>query len=213
MGSPTLYLIRHAESEMNLKPELICGRSNESKLTPKGIKQAALLGRSMLRQAIIPNMVYASPAMRTMQTATVALTEMGLRTHPKTSDQLQELSQGDWEGTNRTTTYTDEVMRVLKAEGMDFKAPNGESMRDVGERMYTWSTTTIADAAEREQATVFAFTHRMSILCLAAHLHGWDQTRTYQAVTENVSYTTFILSDEGHLVLDQLGVPPLTIED
>jgi broad specificity phosphatase PhoE len=157
----------------------------------------------------MPDAIYSSPAVRTIQTATVSLDEMGILTAPVISDELQELSQGDWEGADRNSTYTDDVMKRLKAGGMRFKAPNGESMQDVGDRMYAWTKTALEVAVENEQETIFAYTHRMSILCLAARLHGWDQTRTYQAATDNVSFTTFIAGASGELQLDQLGVPPL----
>ena len=37
-----LTFIRHAQSEMNLKTHLVCGRSNHSPLTEKGRQQALL---------------------------------------------------------------------------------------------------------------------------------------------------------------------------
>lgn len=64
-----IYLIRHGESEINLAPEFIGGRSNWAELTQEGVVQAKLLGNWFNHNGIEFNAVYSSPAIRAQQTA------------------------------------------------------------------------------------------------------------------------------------------------
>lgn len=183
-----LYLIRHGESDMNTKSHLIGGRSNETPLTEKGIAQAEQLGRYFLQEHIVPDQVYASPAIRTRHTALHTLKAMGIDTEPLIDDRLQELEQGEWVGQNRTIIYNDEVLADIAAQGKDFKSPGGESMNEVGERMLEWVESTI-DTSENRR--VFVFTHGFAIRCLASILHGWSHAETYGTKTDNASVSLF----------------------
>lgn len=58
-----LYLLRHAEAEN------IAASDFQRRLTPKGEKQAARLGRFCNREGIIPEVILSSPVLRARQTA------------------------------------------------------------------------------------------------------------------------------------------------
>ena len=60
---------RHAESELNLTPEFIVGRSNHARLTERGLYQASLLGAYFRENGIVFDAIYSSGAVRADQTA------------------------------------------------------------------------------------------------------------------------------------------------
>jgi broad specificity phosphatase PhoE len=191
-----LYVIRHAESAANASgSHLIGGRSNESPLTEKGVEQAKYLGQYLLAKDITPDFIYSSPAVRTLQTAHYALTEMGIASEPTVDDNLQELDQGLWVGRNRKDTYTEEVLSNIQMLGKDFKSDGGESMNEVGERMLA-AISSIADrhAHEGEIVTGIIFTHGVAIRCLASRIHDWSHRRTYETETPNASVSLFTRS-------------------
>lgn len=187
-SSAEVYLIRHAETVMNTNPHLVGGRSNETLLTVKGIQQAKRLGRALLARQIIPDQVFVSPAVRTIDTARYSLAEMGLDIEPSVQDQIQELSQGAWEGHPRTEVYSDDVMQNLLRHGKDFKLDGGESMNDVALRMLGWMTKTFSVSAPTETVQrSFVYTHGGAIKYLASHLLGWTHLQTYEAEIDNAS--------------------------
>ena len=109
-----LILVRHAESEANVATHLIGGRSNHARLTPCGRAQAARLGerlRAVLHDASVS--LHSSSALRTLETALIALAQPGdgsavgapadrseleaaMGGRLKVSDALLEQSQGGW---------------------------------------------------------------------------------------------------------------------
>lgn len=64
-----IHFIRHAESTMNAKPELIVGRSPASPLTALGKRQARALGVHLRSSGMDFDAVYSSPLERAKQTA------------------------------------------------------------------------------------------------------------------------------------------------
>lgn len=64
-----IHFIRHAESSMNAKPELICGRSPSAMLTGLGKRQARALGVHLRSVGMDFDAVYSSPLERAKQTA------------------------------------------------------------------------------------------------------------------------------------------------
>lgn len=194
-----LYVIRHAESAANASgSHLIGGRSNETPLTEKGVEQAKQLGRYLLAKGVKPDFIYASPAIRTLETAQHALAEMSITSEVLIEDGLQELDQGRWVGQNRKDTYTDEVLAQIAVLGKGFKSDGGESMNEVGERMLM-AISTIADrhAAEAGTVTGVVFTHGVAIRCLASTIHDWSHKQTYETETPNASVSLFTRSVNG----------------
>jgi probable phosphoglycerate mutase len=93
-----LTFIRHAQSEMNLKTHLVCGRSNHSPLTEKGRQQALLAAdRLAAMHAEHPfDHILCSPAVRTQSTVAPLAEKLGMRVN--IDDRLQELDQGSLTG-------------------------------------------------------------------------------------------------------------------
>ncbi len=193
-----LYCLRHAESVANTNPHIIGGRSNETPLTELGIEQAKTLGRYLAAPRFRPDFIYASPAVRTLQTAHYALAEAGIDYEPTIDEALQEMDQGLWVGLNRHETYTPAVLKDIKRLKKDFKADDGESMNDTGMRKLT-AVDAIADRhlTEKKPLTIWIFAHGMAIRCLASTIHNWSHGRTYKSETPNASISLFTRTDRN----------------
>lgn len=207
MAISELYLIRHGESEMNTNAHLIGGRSNETPLTARGVEQARLLGKYFLENSIIPTHVFASPALRTLQTADNTLSAMNIDIKPIVVDEIQEMDQGDYVGRLRTEVYTPDILLEIDKQGKDFKLPGGESMNDVGNRMLKWVELNVPISRGIEVERTFVFSHGVAIRTLAATLHDWSRAKTFESVTENTSFTLFVNQDDGWY-LQALGSTP-----
>lgn len=197
-----LYLFRHGESEMNVQKHLVGGRSNEAKLTDEGESQATLLGKRIKQHKINFDLVFASSAQRAKKTAQLACQEINFPLEDiEYSDEILELSQGDWQGKLRSECYTPEVMKILETEGWDFKAPNGESRREVEVRMMNFLDTKIMPLYdESKKINVAVFGHGMAFKCLLRAILDFDQSMTYKIVLDNTSITQLRFEKRGWFI-------------
>lgn len=204
--SREILLIRHAESEMNLRPELIGGRSNWAPISERGRQQAITLGTYLLQNELIPTKVVSSPAIRTLQTAEHSLAAMGLDMHVETEDAIQELDQGEWEGRLRAEMYTPDMSAHINAMNGAFRPPKGESPRDAARRMYASLSDRAASLDEGESMHVYS--HGFAIRSLVGSLNGWNHQEVLSAKTDNTSITR--LEYDGYLsVTDFARMPEL----
>ena len=152
------YLFRHGEALNNVQEHIVGGRSNESPLVKNGIIQAIRLGIKLRDKGLIPDIVYSSSAKRAKQTGEAVLLAMGLELDIIEDDCLHEQETGDWTGQLAVEIFTDETVRTIEASGKNFRSPNGESMNDVGNRMFEWAESLAVGTADTPHV-VFAFTH------------------------------------------------------
>jgi broad specificity phosphatase PhoE len=199
-----LYLIRHAEATNNVS-NLIAGQSPELPLTDNGFDQAEYLGRVLLERGLIPDQVFSSPAVRAKQTGKTALRAMGLELDIVEDDRLLEQGTGDWTGRVATEIFTDETLGEIGRLGKEFKSPGGESMNEVGQRMYDWMT------GVKTEGRVFAFTHGGPIRCLPSHMYDWPHEQTYQTQPGNTSVSLFV-REGSEWRLEYLGKSPDELE-
>jgi len=192
------YFIRHAESEMNCTPHIIGGRSNSTPLSEKGLKQCCYLARSLERYAGKFDEVYSSTALRAIQTCkeTLKFKEVLFDGEIILTDEILELDQGDWEGELRSEIYTPEVLMQIDSDPLNFKAPNGESKKDVEDRMTKWLLNTFSHR-EGENIKVAVFTHGFSIKCLLRGLLNFNPCLIYNLTTNNASITRIRYIDDS----------------
>lgn len=192
-----LYLIRHAESDMNNNPHLIGGRSNETPLSERGKIQSLMLGRRLYKSEISFDSVYTSTAKRALATAKPVSDQLGYSIDEIIQcPELLELDQGDWEGTPRIEVYTPEVLQKINSNNWEFTPPNGESQKNVEERMLIW-----ANALIPYSMTVAAFTHGMAVKCLLRGIMQFSPKMTYKITLDNTSITRLKHDDTGwHLI-------------
>ncbi|KAI5066020.1 hypothetical protein GOP47_0018644 [Adiantum capillus-veneris] len=123
-----IYLIRHAESNMNLLPGLISGRSPSAMITPEGKRQARALGVFLLSHGVHFDAVFSSPLERCKQTAVSVCQEVNFAKEKlEFADALMEMSQGLWEGLRRSEIYTPELLNLRANTQPDFHAPGPSS--------------------------------------------------------------------------------------
>lgn len=121
---------------MNAKPELISGRSPSATLTGLGKRQARALGVHLRSVGMEFDAVYSSPLERAKQTAYAVCQELDIpRESMELTEAVQEVSQGQWEGRNRSEIYTPALVPIINSTQPDFRAPGGESQRQVEFRM------------------------------------------------------------------------------
>ncbi len=213
-----LYLLRHGQSQANLHPELIGGRTSETPLSELGANQAKRAGAYMARMLIRPSLVAVSPAVRTMDTAAYALHQMNYRGRVVIDPAFQELSQGVFEGQPRIETYTPERLEQIAQRGKNFKLPGGESVAEVGERMKAavCRMDNLVRCTPREDAAYEAargimlpecgliVTHETAIKSLVARIKGYDQEWVYRTRLPNASLTRLTVNGDA-IILDMLG--------
>lgn len=202
--------IRHAESEMNADcPDLICGQSNHIKLSDLGRKQAKALG-TYYKDKFNPetHCIWASIAVRNLETVAIFCQHAGI-SHESIvySEQLLELAQGDWVGKSRAQIYTPEVLAQVEADNWNFKAPNGESQREVEGRMYDWLQKQIQNP-EMENKTVLVFSHGLAIKCLIRKLLQSSPKMTNKIRIDNTSMSQFTYTRTKGWWLDFINNTP-----
>lgn len=206
----SIYFMRHAESASNLSPHLLGGRQNSVGLTELGEQQAVERGRAMKRQLIRPNIVAVSPAVRARETARLALGAMDYRGAVHIDPDLQEVSQGKFEGLPRDEVWTPERLAEIAEQGKEYALPGGESVAQVGERMYRAARKLDALAQQPEYARSYshmylpphalAVTHETAIKALIAHIEGYDQKWVYRTRLANTSLTLITFTERSEHV-------------
>ena len=193
--------MRHAKSVMNDKPHLIGGRSNDAPLSMEGSHQSELLGYRFLKDKIKFDEIYSSSAIRTLETSKPVCDITGYPLEKIiTSEELLELSQGDWEGRLRAEVYTPQVLSKINSDNWHFTPPNGESQRVVEERMLNWIHENLI-TRYTENLRIGIFGHGTAFKCALRGIMGFSPKMTYKIVLDNTSITRLQYSEKGwHLL-------------
>lgn len=179
MAVTTLHLVRHGQSEWNLSRRLQ-GQVADVPLTPVGLEQAHTAATALAGRGIAA--VHSSDLLRARRTAEVIGAALGLPVQLDAG--LREQSYGTLEG--RSTAD------VLAAAPYDFtdpdaRAPAGESIRDVYERV----GRCLASYAQRyEGRDVVLVSHGDAIRIGLAWLDGAGPGDVPWRETPNGSVTT-----------------------
>lgn len=100
MGDRILVLVRHGQSEWNLKNRFTGWR--DVNLTDKGISEARAAGRKLKAQGIRFDVAFTSALVRAQHSLDLMLEEMGQKSTPVFKDQaLNERDYGDLSGLNK----------------------------------------------------------------------------------------------------------------
>ena len=199
-----IYLVRHPESLMNAHSSIVGGRSNFTPITERGAEQARRFAKAFLTQYPKPDAYYSSPAVRTK-----TLLDIYNQTTEQTNDytidlDLQEMSQGQSEGLERSKVYTPEVLEQIAQQQFDFALPGGESLNDTADRMFSW----IDRVAEKyPNGTILASGHGQAIRAPIGRLLHWTHFETTidpAHQTDNVSLTHLTVED-GKITVDFWG--------
>lgn len=190
-----MFFIRHAESRMNAEfPHLIGGRTNHSPLTDVGMAQAEKLGQRFKRENRIFDQWFTSPAIRTRETARIVSEIIAPKVTITADDRLQEVHQEIWEGLDRETTYTPDILKDMTAQRWHFKAPEGESQHDVERRMVEFTAECLEKYPGKD---IIVFSHGVAIKCLIRFVQDWDPLNTYHTEMDNTGLTIIEFHDDA----------------
>ncbi|MDR3474243.1 MAG: 2,3-bisphosphoglycerate-dependent phosphoglycerate mutase [Devosia sp.] len=133
--SRTLMLVRHGESEWNLK-NLFTGWKNPD-LTEKGIAEARTVGQRLKAAGFVPDYCFTSALVRAQHTLDLMLEEMGIVNMTITRNQaLNERDYGDLAGLNKDDARKKwgEEQVLIWRRSYDVPPPGGESLKDTAAR-------------------------------------------------------------------------------
>jgi len=131
----TLILVRHGESEWNLK-NLFTGWKNPD-LTDKGIGEARAAGQKIKAARMTPDVFFTSALRRAQHSLDLMLEELGIVNLVITRDQaLNERDYGDLAGLNKDDARQKwgEEQVLIWRRSYDVPPPGGESLKDTAAR-------------------------------------------------------------------------------
>jgi len=154
-------LLRHGRTEWN-DVRRMQGRA-DIPLSDAGRAQVATW---RLPAALAGARVVASPLVRAIETARLLC-----GTEPQVEPDLIEMDWGAWEGRTfeQLRAELGPVYAVAEALGVDYRPPDGESPRDVQDRIGRWFGRVPAG-----RGPIVAVTHQGVLRALVAKLTGWD---------------------------------------
>lgn len=188
MGTTTVYLTRHGQTEWNVQHRM--QGHQDSPLTPLGVQQAEWLGRGL--QDVRLDAVYASSSPRTLRTAEIMLGERNL---PVTAcDEFKELCMGSWEGCESASIEQrdPEQYRYFWEDPGKFSIEGSETFAEVQER----ALNKLQEIVDRHEGqTLLIVTHTVVIKVLMAHFEAramnklWDLPYIYPACLCRIDIT------------------------
>ncbi|WP_187969617.1 2,3-bisphosphoglycerate-dependent phosphoglycerate mutase [Aquibium microcysteis] len=170
--SGTLVLVRHGQSEWNLK-NLFTGWRDPG-LTEKGHEEAKAAGRALKARGLSFDIAYTSALSRAQVTCAHILDAVGQPGLETIRDQaLNERDYGDLSGLNKDDArakWGEEQVHVWR-RSYDIAPPGGESLKDTGARVWPYYLHDIQPHVLRGQ-TVLVAAHGNSLRALIMALDG-----------------------------------------
>ena len=153
----TLVLLRHGQSEWNLK-NIFTG-CRDVNLSPKGVTEAHEAGKKLKQLGIKFDQTFTSELTRAQKTLELALEELGDSDLPvQKNAALNERDYGDLTGKNK-----DEAREEFGAEqvyiwrrSFDIAPPNGESLKDTADRTLPYFESDIMSAVKSGENVIIS---------------------------------------------------------
>ncbi|MBI2255768.1 MAG: histidine phosphatase family protein [Proteobacteria bacterium] len=143
--------------------------------------------------------VLTSPLIRARETAAILFPNVSAEIEPA----LREMSFGDWEGQSlaalRDAPGSDAESR--EAMGLDFRAPHGESPREVQERLLPLLSRLAADGRD-----VVLISHKAVQRALYALATGWQMTEKPPTKLRDGRAHLFHLGSDGRPDVAELNI-------
>ena len=164
--SGTLVLVRHGQSEWNLK-NLFTGWRDPD-LTELGVEEARTGGKALAETGIKFDIAFTSDLKRAQNTLKIVLDKLGQSGLETIRNQaLNERDYGDLSGLNKDDArakWGEEQVHVWR-RSYDVPPPGGESLRDTGARVWPYYMTEILPRVLRGE-TVLVAAHGNSLRAL-----------------------------------------------
>ena len=155
--SGTLVLVRHGQSEWNLK-NLFTGWRDPD-LTELGVEEAKTGGKALAETGIKFDIAFTSDLSRAQKTLKLILDEIGQQGLETIRDQaLNERDYGDLSGLNKDDArakWGEEQVHIWR-RSYDIPPPGGESLRDTGARVWPYYLTEILPRVLRGEKVLVA---------------------------------------------------------
>lgn len=168
----TLILVRHGQSEWNLK-NLFTGWRDVD-LTEQGRKEAAAAGQRLKAAGYAFELTFTSALRRAHQTLDLILAEMGIVNVTIVRNQaLNERDYGDLSGLNKDDArekWGEEQVHVWR-RSYDVAPPGGESLKDTAARALPFYEAQIAPRV-RVGETILVAAHGNSLRALVMAIEG-----------------------------------------
>jgi 2,3-bisphosphoglycerate-dependent phosphoglycerate mutase len=152
-----LVLVRHGESEWNLK-NLFTGWKDID-LTEKGIAEARAAGRKLKAEGLSFDVAFTSVLIRAQRSLDLILEEMGQTKIPVFRDKaLNERDYGDLSGLNKDAArakWGAEQVHIWR-RSYDVAPPGGESLKDTAARVLPYYIQEILPAVLRGKRALIA---------------------------------------------------------
>ncbi|MEZ5785419.1 MAG: 2,3-bisphosphoglycerate-dependent phosphoglycerate mutase [Xanthobacteraceae bacterium] len=157
MTDRLLVLVRHGESEWNLK-NLFTGW-HDCDLSEKGVNEARAAGRRLKAQGLKFDVAYTSDLKRAQRTLSLMLEELGQTDIPVVENwALNERDYGDLVGLNKDDArkkWGEERVHQWR-RSYDIAPPNGESLKDTAARVLPYYITEILPRVMRGERLLCA---------------------------------------------------------
>lgn len=194
-----VFIVRHGETDNNVKHRFI--GSTDMPLNERGLRQAATLREPMSRIAL--DRIYASPYIRTMQTAREVRGDRDIEIIGERG--LCEIHCGEWEGLDRAEIERrwPGQIELWQHEPDRLRMAGGETLQQVQDR----AVDAFARIVTKEMGgRVAVVSHMLTIQLVVARLFGvpnrdvWRMNRL-----ENASITQMSVWDNGDFQIVKWG--------
>jgi broad specificity phosphatase PhoE len=162
-----VYLVRHGATELSSEDRF--AGAIDVRLSDEGREQAGLLGRRLETDPI--SVAFASPMIRTMDTAGLIAAPHGLNVTPV--DGLREIAHGRWERKTRAEVeneFPEEYARY-ETDPFSFAPTEGESGLQVTARALPALLQIVQDHIDQR---ILIVSHKATIRLLLSSLLGFD---------------------------------------
>ena len=168
----TLILVRHGESEWNLK-NLFTGWRNPD-LTEKGQGEARATGKRLKAAGYVPDVYFTSALRRAQHTLDLILEELGITDLTITRNKaLNERDYGDLAGLNKDDARKKwgEEQVLIWRRSYDVPPPGGESLKDTAARTLPYFEAAILPELKAGK-TVLVAAHGNSLRSIVMAIEG-----------------------------------------
>lgn len=194
----TLVLVRHGESEWNAKG--IWTGLTDIGLTEKGKEEAGKAARALSDLSF--DVGFSSPLSRARDTLRIILEILGQTSIPtRQSPALNERDYGIYTGKNKWDVKSqlgDEAFLQLR-RGWDYPIKNGESLKEVYERVLPYYLSTIAPLV-KEGKCVLVAAHGNSLRALMKYLDGVSDEDISNIELATGEVVLYKINTEGQVV-------------
>ncbi|UXN74394.1 2,3-bisphosphoglycerate-dependent phosphoglycerate mutase [Devosia sp. A8/3-2] len=195
----TLILVRHGESEWNLK-NLFTGWRNPD-LTEKGIGEARATGKALKAKGIVPDLYYTSALRRAQHTLDLMLEEMDILNVTITRNiALNERDYGDLSGLNKDDAREKwgEEQVLIWRRSFDVPPPGGESLKDTAARTLPYYDAEILPLLKAGK-TILIAAHGNSLRALVMAIEGLTPEQILKREIGTGQPTVYNIGAEGQL--------------